>query len=252
MWRDLQFALRQLRRRKLFAVSVILLLAIGIGANTLIFSFVNALLLKPLPVRSPKTLFLLQKNRSKQVRPDPAFFYRQYEEVVNEKQYVSAAVAEQDWSDLSFQPFSGGDSVRLVSTQMVSPNYFSELGVTAVVGRALVAEDAASTSENPVVLSYQFWQSQFHGRRDVIGRSIRIKNYPFLVVGVLPTEFHDLDIDRAPDVRLPISASRVLLGYAVTQPGGHPPLRFEILVRIASGASTGSAAGAIMSRLQSH
>ena len=77
MWTDIQYALRQIRRGKLFSLSLILLLAVGIGANTLIFSFINELLLKPLPVRDPKTLLMLEMNRQKQVRPQIEFFYSQ-------------------------------------------------------------------------------------------------------------------------------------------------------------------------------
>jgi putative ABC transport system permease protein len=74
MWRDIQYGLGQIRRSKLFTAAVVLLLAAGISANTVIFSFVNGLLLTPLPVRNPENLYLLQKMRAKQVRPDTSFF----------------------------------------------------------------------------------------------------------------------------------------------------------------------------------
>ena len=220
MWRDLQYGLRQLRRNRLFSAFVILLLGIGIGSNTLVFSLVNELLLKPLAVRDPGNLYLLEKNREKQVRPDVDFEYLEFRDIIQKSSLFAGAVAEEDQYDGNVVPLLTGDGVRMVTTQIVSPNYFSELGVEAIAGRVLTAADAASLSTIPVVLSYQFWQSQFAGSRDAVGRTIRLKGVPFLVVGVLPREFHSSDIDRAPDVRLPISGARVLHGHEVTEPSG--------------------------------
>jgi ABC-type antimicrobial peptide transport system permease subunit len=186
MWREVQYGVRQISRRKLFSAVVILLLAVGIGANTVIFSFVNALLLKPLPVRAPENLYLLQKMRVKQVRPDTSFYYHQFQAVSQHRKLFSAAIAEQEWFSGNLQPFSASDSARLITTQIVSPNYFSELGVKAIRGRVLNAADAAASSDIAVVLSYQFWASQFNRDPGIIGRKIRVKNYPFLVVGILP------------------------------------------------------------------
>src|SRR5579875_2723837 len=170
MWRDFQYGLRQLRGQKLFTGTVILLLALGIGSNTVIFSFVNSLLLRRLPVRAPENLYLLEKHSAREVRADTSFFYQQFEAVEQAKSIFSAAVAEQDWRDSSFQVFSSGDSTRLVAIQIVSPNYFSELGVNAIAGRVLIASDAATSSNIPAVLSYQFWSSQFHRSLDILNR----------------------------------------------------------------------------------
>jgi predicted permease len=242
---DVRHAFRAFARTPGFTAIVVIMLAIGIGANTSIFSFVNAVLLKPLPVQRPDNLFLLEKMRVKQVRPDTSFFYRQFEQIAKRKDLFSAVVAEQDWSGRNFHPFDDAGVVKLVMTQIVSPNYFSELGVKAIAGRVLTESDTA-TSNVPAVLSYQFWRSQFHGRSDIIGHTIRIKNYPFLIVGVLPDEFHSLDIERAPDLRLPVSAARVLTGYTATEPGGEDPLSFQILTRLAPGVSRAKAAAAAL------
>jgi len=248
MWRDLQYGLRQVRRNRVFSGFVILLLAIGIGSNTLVFSLVNELLLKPLPVRDPGNLYLLEKNREKQVRPDVDFEYLEFRDIVQKSSLFAGAVAEEEPYDGNVVPLSTADGVRMVMTQIVSPNYFSELGVVAIAGRVLTSADAASLSTIPVVLSYQFWQSQFAGSRAVVGRSIRLKGVPFLVAGILPREFHSSDIDRAADVRLPISAARILRGHEVTEPGGESeaPVRFRILARLARGASPTQAAAAML------
>lgn len=249
MLRDLRYGFRQLRGNPLFAIVVIVLLATGIGANTVIFSFVNSLLLKPLPVRNPGNLFLLEKNYPKQVRPDTAFAYRQVEEVAQRKDLFSEVVAEQTLGEASVLPFGEAGGVRLVMAQVVSPNYFLRLGVSAMVGRTLSESDATASANIPVVLSYQFWESQF-GKRDVLGRTIRLRHYPFVIVGVLPRDFHSLDVERAPDVRLPISAIRVLTGHAVEDPAGDPPASFQILARLAPGVSAAHAASALLTQMQ--
>jgi macrolide transport system ATP-binding/permease protein len=245
MWRDVQYGVRQISRRKLFSVVVILLLAVGIGANTVIFSFVNALMLKALPVRAPENLYLLQKMRVKQVRPDTSFYYRQFQAVAQNKTLFSGVIAEQEWFSGNLQPFSASDSVRLITTQIVSSNYFSELGVKAIRGRVLNEADAAASSDIPIVLSYQFWASQFNRDQSIIGRKIRIKKYPFLVVGILPREFRGIEVERAPDVRLPICAAPILTGSTVMEPAGEWPTAFQILTRLAPGVSQDQAAAAI-------
>ncbi len=249
MWRDLQFGFRQLTRNKLLSGTIIALLAIGIGANTLIFSFINSLLLKPLPVRDPQSLFLLEKVREQWGRPDTGFFYRQFEEVSARKDLFSSAVAEQEFTSSSFVPLNQKGTVRMISTAIVSPNYFTELGIHAILGRILTPSDATA-SHIPVVISYQFWQSQFNKRSNAIGSTIRIKKSPFLIVGVLPRDFHSVDIDRAPDVRLPISAAPAISGHDVRTPDWKWPFRFDILARLAPNVPPGAAAAAIAPQLR--
>ena len=245
MWRDIQTGLVQMRRRKLFALTLVLLVALGIGSNAVIFSFLDALLFERLPVRSPDNLYLLQKNRMPQVRSDTAFFYAQYQATVRNNAVFAAAVAEQGWAGNSFQALSSGDNVRLVATQIVSPNYFGELGIKAVAGRMLTPSDAAITSLIPVVISEQFWASQFHRSPKAINRTIRVREYPFLIVGVWPREFHGINADRVPDIRFPISAALPLTGTSLNEAGGDYPVQFQVLARLRPGISMSRAARAI-------
>jgi predicted permease len=231
MLRDLQYGLRQFRKNKLFSAVVILLLATGIGANALIFSFINTLLLKPLPVRNPENLFLLEENNEQQIRPETSFTYRQFEHLVPRQDLFSAVVAERQWAESNMVPLVSDRTLRLIMPQIVSPNYFSELGVRALFGRVLTEADAVAVSDIPVVLSYQFWESQYNRNPQIIGRSIRLKNHPFLIVGVLPRDFHSLDIERAPDVRLPVSAAPLLYGNVV-QDLAFDGWGFHILARL--------------------
>jgi predicted permease len=243
MLRDFEYGLRRLASQKLFSLSVILLLAIGIGSNTVIFSFVNSLLLKPLPVRNPANLYLVQQQRERQVRPETGFFYRQFQTIQQHNRIFCAAVAEQAWADNSFQALQLADSVHVVSAQMVSPNYFVELGVKAIAGRVLDETDAQASASVPVVISEQCWNTQFRRDPHILNRIIRIRNVPFVVVGVLPAAFHGIDADRVPDVRLPISAAPLLTGNSVTEPRGDHELQFQILARLAPRIAATAAAG---------
>ena len=226
--------LRKFRRDRLFHPTVILLLALGIGANTLVFSLVNELLLKPLPVRDPQNLYLLETNEPVQVRANEFFVYEFLTDLLQKSPHVASAVAEQGHYQPALLPMRRGSAVRVVMSQVVSPNYFRELGVTPRLGRLLDESDAATTGTLPAVLSYQFWQSEFSGDRSVVGRTIRLKDIPFTVVGVAPRDFHSSDIDRAPDVRLPISAQQPLYGRR------HQT--FQMLVRLKPGVSPAQAA----------
>ena len=229
--------LRKFRRDRLFHATVILLLALGIGANTLVFSLVNELLLKPLPVRDPGNLYLLETNEPVQVRPNTFFNYEDLTDLLQKNPLVSAAVAEQGYYGPALLPMRRGSGVRLVMSQVVSPNYFHELGVAPYLGRLLDENDAATTGALPAVLSYQFWQSEFGGDPSAVGRTIRLKDVPFTIVGVVTREFHSSDIDRAPDIRLPISAQQPLYGRI------HQT--FQMLVRLKPGVTAAQAADAL-------
>jgi predicted permease len=231
---------RQLRRDRLFHAVIVLLLGLGIGANTLVFSLVNELLLKPLPVRDPGNLYLMERVHAQQVRPDTYFRY-QHLEAVAANPMVAAAVAEQFVDQRALVRLSQAGAVRLVTAQVVSPNYFRELGLRAYLGRVLDEADAAAEANPPAVLSYQFWQLQFAGDRGVIGRVIRLKDIPFVIAGVLPREFHSIDVDRAPDVRVPVSVRKTLFGDTLeTEP------LFQILVRMAPPITADRAAAALL------
>jgi MacB-like periplasmic core domain len=161
-------------------------------------------------------------------------------------------VAESAWAPEQQFPLTEASPARLVMTQIVSPNYFRELGIHAVLGRVLSEADARDISNIPVMLSYQFWKSQFAGSRGAIGRTIRIKNFPFIVAGVLPESFHSIDIERAPDIRLPVSAARIFFGHEAWDSRREDwySLKFQILARLAPGISPALAAAAIEPQLK--
>ena len=231
--------MRQFIHKPLFCGLVALLVAIGIGANILIFGFIDTLLLKPLPVRDPEHLWMLESIHPKQLQPSTDFTYSQVEELEGYPNLFSAVTAEQIFGSAAAYPSTEASGLsRLVMTQIVAPNYFQELDVHPELGRVLDPNDARSSTEIPAVISYQFWQARYNGRRDILHETIRIKGYPFSIVGVLPREFHSVDIERAPDVRLPIAAAIPLHGRPVDDSRGDEYHEgFHIFVRLRPGVS---------------
>lgn len=230
----MRYAIRQMRRSKLFSSIVILLLAVGIGANTLIFSFVNELLLKPLPVRQPENLYLLETNRQKQVRPDTTFSYRAWLTLRDQRNFFDSVLAVAEIYH-PIWPLDIGGGTRLATVEADSGNFFAGLGIQPALGRLFGEDDANATGYLPAVVSYEFWQSQFGGRPDALGQIIRLKAHPFTIVGVMPHEFHGFRTDRSPDVRLPLSAIPIL----VDQPLDASPSRagYELILRLRSGVT---------------
>jgi predicted permease len=182
---DTKYALRGMRKSPGFAVTAVLSLALGIGANTAIFTVVNAVLMKPLPFPEPERLVQLWESKpSKGVSGN----------VVNPFNFL-------DWRERtrSFEGLAAvlglitnltglGDPLALNGTQ-VSPQYFSILGVAPALGRAFSAEEGQPGHDRVVILSYGLWQSRFGGDSAVLGRTVMINGEPSTIVGVMPSRF---------------------------------------------------------------
>jgi len=237
--------LRRLRRDRAFHAAVVLLLAIGIGANTLVFSLLNEVALKPLPVRDPSNLYLLERTGPDLVRPNSAFDARQLGTVVRRSPFVAAAVGEQEIAPQYVVPFRENGATRLVMAQIVTADYFRELGIRPAAGRLLDASDAAPAPTVAAVLSHAFWQSAFAGDPAAIGRTIRLKDAVFRIVGVLPPEFHSSDADRSPEIRLPLTAGPLLFA---SEPDG---VLLQILIRLVPDATPARALASMLPALRS-
>jgi predicted permease len=220
--RDLRFGFRLLAKSRVFTATAILLLAIGIGANTLIFSAIDAVLLKPLPVAHPENLVRL-------VEVHPTGF------VTWDLPYdfcSDAAARDADFSDVICQgeadvAFSDGNSTERVRVHLVSPNFFSSLGVGAALGRVLNAEDE-HTHAQAAVASFEFWRRRFHSDPGIVGRKIVLAGHPFTIVGVSPEGFNGLAVDTSPDLRVPASANRLL----IPRPAGLSPIARPLFAQI--------------------
>jgi predicted permease len=200
---DSRQAARAIARTPLSAVALVLLLAVGIGANTLIFTAVDVLLLRPLRVPHPEQLvrFGIQLSPSYTRYEQPYLYGRLLRQQARSFSDVFVA-----WPmEMSF---SAGDRVESITGETVSGNYFSALGLTTTLGRVLTDED--EQKDAPVaVISYSFWQRAFGGRKDIVGQTIRLRGNPFLIVGVVCPGFVDLDLETRPDVWLTMSAGKL-------------------------------------------
>ena len=202
LWQDIRIALRGLRKNPVFTLIVIGTLALGIGANTALFSIFNGLILRPLPVRDPARLALLL---------DGSWSYPLWTEVKSrENELFDGAFA---WANERFDLSRGGPSA-FVDAAHVSGRFFEVLGVSAVRGRMLTpADDAPGAPDGHVaVISHRFWREQFGGAEDVIGRHVTLQRRAFTVVGVMPPGFFGVDVGRMTDVMLPFAAEPLIRG----------------------------------------
>jgi len=223
---DVRTAVRGLRKSTGFSAVVIGTLALGIGANTSLFSIFNSLIMRPLPVRDPGGLALLTSG---------SWSYPVWQEIkARSTDLFDDAFA---WSRESFDLAQGGRSVA-VDGAFVSGHFFDELGVLAFRGRMLTpADDSAAPPDGPVaVISHRFWRQHFGGADDVLGRQLTVhpQRLSFTIVGVIPPGFSGVDVGRMADVMLPFAAEPILAGgESVLQTVGASWL--EIMVRLKPG-----------------
>jgi predicted permease len=193
---NLRYAFRQLRRNPGFAAISIVTLALGIGANTTIFSLLNAFLLRPLPYPEPDRLGVVIRH-AEGVSPrtgqfaqddDPTQDGKTWEEVRDQMPSVRAAVLG-GTSGVNLAAGSGADAdIRYVRDMRVSAEYFNVLGIAPLLGRSFTEEEDRPNGPNAVILSYALWQSVMHGQREILGKAIMLKGEPYYIVGVLPRD----------------------------------------------------------------
>src|SRR5215213_7954800 len=155
--RDFGYAMRLLRKSPAFTAAVTLSLALGIGGNTAIFSLINAVMWRPLPVANPEGLFLLTHGRSESF--ESGFSYQQYRLMRERNQATSGLAA---WSGVRLKVSIDGALEPAAEGQLVSGNYFSLLGVTPIAGRAITADDDLVPNDHPVaMISFGYWKRRF-------------------------------------------------------------------------------------------
>ena len=202
---DLRYTTRTLRRNPGFAIVVIASLTLGIGANTVIFSLLNAVLLKTLPVSDPQNLVVLGRQSS------PRLSYPLIERLGAEKSIFAGVFTYQHYE----LAMNAGATPNRVRGELVSGGYFHILGVQAWRGRTLTEEDNARGDPHAVaVLGFRLWHDRFGADPDAIGRTIRVNSYPVTIVGVLPREFVGTEVGQSPELWMPIR-----LMNALTLPG---------------------------------
>jgi len=211
LWQNLLYSLRALRKNPGFTVVAILSLALGIGANVAIFTLINALLLRDLPVPHPERLVELSLVRQGH---KITFSYPMFRELDRGQRVFSGLVG---WSESTISNVEVNGVFARSNILAVTSNYYSELGVAPLLGRLLTSEDvnphAGSTSQ-VAVIGYEFWQQRLGGAHDVIGKQIRIEGQPFTIIGVTRKWFTGLTPGEPPDITIPITAFPLTLPLA--------------------------------------
>jgi putative ABC transport system permease protein len=205
----LRYALRQLAKAPGFAAVAVVTLALGIGANTAIFSLLDQALLRTLPVKDADRLVILQSQgsfnghtSSRLGGGDFSFSYPMYRDLRDRNSVFSGLIAT-DKVDLGVQ---WHNQPELVDAEMVSGNYFDVLGVQPALGRLLAASDDVVVDANPVaVLSFSYWQRRFGSDPAIVNQSILINGRPFTVLGVAPSGFHSVVMGDTPNLFVPMT-----------------------------------------------
>lgn len=211
---DCRHAVRILLQNPGFTAIAVLSLALGIGANMAIFTLIDAVLLRSLPVREPERLVSLAINPEK---PLAFFSYPAYEYIREHNHSFSGVVASAGANGFPAAfavPEEGSHaSAQLATLSYVSGNYFQTLGVTPAIGRLLTPEDNVKEGGHPwIVLDYDFWQRRFGGDPQAIGRKVTLNGSVFTIVGVARSGFSGTMVGNHPDVYLPIMMQREISG----------------------------------------
>jgi predicted permease len=234
LWQDVRFALRMLRKSPGFTAIAIITLALGIGANTAIFSVVYAVLLKPLPYVHPNQLVSVFEAAPKKGIPVDAFSYPNFVECRDHNR-VFSQMAGYNAHDLTL---TGAGEPTTVHTIVVTPEIFSLLGARPLVGRGFYPEDGKRGAAPVVILSENLWRSRFGANRNLIGHSISLDMRSFTVVGIMPASFRFPLDEASGDVWIPVVQDPLWSGF-MSLPAG---ARWLITVgRLKPGVSIGQA-----------
>jgi macrolide transport system ATP-binding/permease protein len=211
---DLRYGLRQLRRNKGFSALAILCLTLGIGANAAVFSWLEGILFRPYPaVVHQERLFAVAATVQGESSPDllswPDFLDLRRDCTLCEDAFVSK---------ITGSTLNNGDHAEVITGSIVSSNYFDAIGVHPILGRGFEAsEDVGKDSHPVVVISHQMWRDRFKSDREIIGKTLRLKNVPHTIIGVAPVGFYGTFVGRAIQFWAPVSMQETFSG------GGYKP-----------------------------
>jgi len=240
LWRDLRFGMRMLLKSKGFTIVAVLSLALGIGANTALFSVVDAVLLKSLPVSEPDRLVLFEWQAGRPFRlsgmsgtsnvpgpPDTRSLSLFRYEVFERMRQTQAQATESPLTDLfAFAPIKEvntvvGDEAEIINGQAVSGNYYGGLRVQPILGRIITDEDDKPGASPVVVLTHQFWLERFNANPDVLGQPLKLNKLSFTIIGVTPAAFNGtLQVDFHPAFTIPFACEPLMKGKRSNKESG--------------------------------
>jgi predicted permease len=212
MWRDLVLAVRILRRSPLFTSVAVLSLALGIGANTAIFSLVDQVILRLLPVKDPRQLVILHRTYN----PNGSSTSDNFESVHSYAMYRELRDHDRGFSSVFARSGAGvtvwyRGSAESAAAEMVSGNFFQALGVGAAAGRTLTPDDDTAPGAHPVVvLSHSYWSSRFGRNPGIVNQTVRVNGAPMTVIGVVAAGFNGIFSGRTPDLYTPLTMQKAI------------------------------------------
>lgn len=220
---DLRYTIRQLRGSPGFAIVAIVIMALGIGANTAIFSLLDAVMLRSLPVRDPQQLIVPRWSAKKMpssfdssdyewcfasrrldAKGECVFPYPVFEAIQSKHDLFSSVAAFA--GPISVTARANG-TATVIKGQIVSGSFFRTLGIRALLGRTFAEQDDSQVANPTAVLSYAYWQSAFGGDASVVGKTVRLNAVPFTVIGVAEPGFNRLSLGNVCELWLPVHAS---------------------------------------------
>jgi len=207
LWQDLRYGVRMLKKNPGFTVVAVLTLAVAIGANAVVFSALNGLILRPLNVPHAETLYLTQRGRDKALNQS----YPDYLDLRDRNRSFDGLVAY----NISQAGLDTGKNPSRAWVYEVSSNYFDVLEIQPYLGRVIHASDEHGPNGAPyIVLTYAYWHSHFQDDRDVVGRSVQLNKHPFTIVGVTPPWFRGSVLIFSPDFFVPIVNQEQVEGWS--------------------------------------
>jgi predicted permease len=226
-WQDIRFALRMLRRSPGFTAVAVLTLALGIGANTAIFSLIDAFMLRSIPIHDPSRV--VQITSIDRAEDGPGITISIAQEIEQHQQVFAAMGAY--WGDIITDVEVNG-ALGDADLDAVTGTFYSVLGTKPLLGRLLTPDDVALNGGAPnraVVISYDFWQRHFGGAKDVVGKTIRIEKFPFTIIGVTPRNF--LGTSRSITtiaLTVPLTTLREIFAY--DHPDNSKPIQADYII----------------------
>lgn len=247
IFQDLRFALRQLRKSPGFTLTVIVTLALGIGANAAVFTLFDQVLLRMLPVEKPKQLVRFEftgyfSGSAFSFGGDMTnyFSYPMYKDLRDGNRVFSGMLAAVQTSvGVTWQ-----NQAENKDTEVVSGNYFDVLGLHPALGRLLTPADDTAKNANPVVvLGYDYWRTRFLGARDVTGKTLLINGHPFTILGVAPENFESAIGGYKPGLFVPISMSQIAMPWMVSRENltSHQSIWLTVVGRLKPGVTAAQA-----------
>jgi predicted permease len=247
LWLDIRYALRQLRKSPGFTITVVLTLALGIGANAAVFTLFDQVLLRMLPVQQPKELVRFQWSggfsgsmSSFGGDSNNYFSYPMYKDLRDHNQVFQGMIA----ADKTSVGVSWHNQAEDKDAEVVTGNYFQLLGLRPALGRLLTPQDDTAKNANPVaVLSYTYWKSRFAASRDVVGQTVLINGHPFTILGVAPENFDSAIGGYKPGLFIPVSMVEVAMPWMAPRDNlnSHQSIWLTLVARLRPGVSISQA-----------